>query len=41
MLRRELLLFAISGLLGFAIDAGIVQGLVSLFDANPYAARVL
>ncbi len=41
MLRRELLLFAISGLLGFVIDSAIVQSLVSLFDANPYAARVL
>ena len=41
MLRRELLLFAVSGLLGFVIDSAIVQTLVSLFDANPYAARVL
>ena len=41
MLRRELLLFAISGLLGFVIDSAIVQGLVSLFDANPYAARIV
>lgn len=40
-LRRELALFAISGLLGFVIDSAIVQGLVSLFDANPYAARLL
>lgn len=41
MLRREIMLFAISGVLGFVIDASIVQSLVSLFDANPYAARVL
>lgn len=40
-LSRELLLFAISGVLGFVVDAGIVQALVSLLDANPYAARVL
>ncbi len=40
-LRRELALFAISGLLGFVIDSAIVQGLVSLFDENPYAARLL
>lgn len=40
-LSRELLLFVVSGVLGFVVDAGVVQALVSLFDANPYAARVL
>ena len=40
-LRREILLFAISGVLGFIVDAGIVQGLVRGLDFNPYGARVL
>jgi len=40
-LRRQILLFAISGALGFAVDAGIVQFLVREFGANPYGARVI
>lgn len=40
-LRRQLLLFAISGVLGFVVDAGIVQVLVREFAANPYGARVI
>jgi len=40
-LRRQILLFAVSGVLGFVVDAGVVQWLVRGFDANPYAARVL
>ncbi len=40
-LRREILLFAISGVLGFVVDAGIVQALVSGLGFNPYGARVL
>lgn len=40
-LPREIVLFAVSGVLGFLVDAGIVQVLVSLFDANPYVARVV
>jgi putative flippase GtrA len=40
-LRRQILLFAISGVLGFCVDAGIVQFLVRGFDMNPYGARVL
>lgn len=40
-LRRELLLFAVSGVLGFVVDAGIVQALVRGLDFNPYGARVL
>ncbi len=38
---REILLFLVSGALGFLVDASIVQTLVSLFDINPYAARVV
>jgi putative flippase GtrA len=40
-LRRQILLFAISGVLGFVVDAGIVQFLVREFGANPYGARVI
>ncbi len=40
-LRRELGLFFVSGTIGFVIDAGIVQSLVWLYDANPYGARLL
>jgi putative flippase GtrA len=40
-LRRQILLFAISGVLGFVVDAGIVQFLVRELGANPYGARVI
>lgn len=40
-LRRELALFFVSGVLGFIVDAGIVQSLVSFADANPYGARLV
>jgi len=40
-LRRQLLMFAISGAIGFVVDAGIVQILVREFAANPYGARVV
>jgi putative flippase GtrA len=40
-LRRELLLFCVSGVIGFAIDAAIVQWLVRGADADPYAARLV
>lgn len=40
-LRRELTLFCVSGVIGFAIDATIVQWLVRGHDADPYAARLL
>lgn len=39
--RREALLFAVGGVLGFAVDAGIVQALVRGAGWNPYLARVL
>lgn len=39
-LRKEILLFAISGLIGFIVDAGIVQFLVREWAVNPYEARV-
>lgn len=40
-LRKQILLFAISGVLGFVVDAGIVQILVREFACNPYGARVV
>ena len=40
-LRRQILLFAVSGLIGFVVDAGIVQFLVREIGMNPYGARVL
>jgi len=41
LLRRQIALFALIGVLGFVVDAGIVQMLVREFDANPYAARLV
>jgi hypothetical protein len=38
---RQILLFCVGGSIGFLIDAGLVQWLVSAFAANPYAARLL
>jgi putative flippase GtrA len=40
-LHREIALFAVGGLIGLLIDAGVVQALVSLAGWNPYLARVL
>ncbi len=40
-LHRQLLLFAVSGILGFVVDAAIVQLLVREFLINPYGARVV
>jgi putative flippase GtrA len=40
-LGKELGLFFIGGLLGFVVDAGVVQLLVSAFHFNPYAGRVI
>lgn len=40
-LPREVALFAVGGLGGLVIDAGIVQMLVSFGHWNPYLARVL
>ena len=40
MLRRHFLHFCIAGTLGFLVDAGVVQLLVSLTDVGPYLARV-
>lgn len=39
-LRREIALFALGGAIGFVVDAGVVQALVSLAGWNPYLARV-
>ena len=40
-LKKQLLLFAISGVLGFVVDAGVVQFLVRELAFNPYGARVI
>jgi len=40
-LSREVVLFAVGGVLGLLIDAAVVQILVSLLGWNPYLARVL
>lgn len=37
----QFLRFCVVGTVGFAIDAGILQLLVSAMDANPYFARVI
>jgi putative flippase GtrA len=39
--RRELVLFGLVGVLGFLVDAGIVQALVRRGGANPYGARIV
>jgi putative flippase GtrA len=40
-LRKEILLFAISGVIGFVVDAAIVQFLVREWAVNPYGARLV
>jgi putative flippase GtrA len=40
-LRREAALFAVGGMLGLLVDAGVVQLLVGWGTWNPYLARVL
>jgi putative flippase GtrA len=40
-LRREVALFAVGGLLGFIVDAGIAQGLVRLAGWSVYTARIV
>jgi putative flippase GtrA len=39
--RKEILFFAISGVIGFVVDAGIVQFLVREWQVNPYEARLV
>ncbi|MEO5561154.1 MAG: GtrA family protein [Dokdonella sp.] len=41
MLRKQIVLFAIVGVIGFVVDAGVVQLLVREFAINPYGARVV
>lgn len=38
---RTFILFCIAGMIGFVVDAGIVQGLVSGLNWNPYFSRLL
>jgi putative flippase GtrA len=40
-LRREVALFAVGGVLGLIVDAGIAQSLVGLAGWNVYTARVV
>ena len=40
-LRKQIALFCVSGAIGFVVDAGIVQFMVSELDSNPYGARVI
>ncbi|PWK89923.1 GtrA family protein [Fulvimonas soli] len=40
-LHREIGLFAVGGVIGLLVDAGVVQLLVGLAGWNPYLARVL
>ena len=37
---KQLFWFGVGGAIGFVVDAGIVQLLVSKADANPYVARL-
>ena len=37
---KQLAWFGVAGFLGFVVDAGIVQLLVSKFDADPYVGRL-
>ena len=41
MLHREFLHFAIGGTLGFIVDASLLQLMVKLGGADPFAARVI
>lgn len=38
---RTFILFCVAGVIGFFVDAGIVQSLVSVLDWNPYFSRLL
>ena len=40
-IRREIALFAVGGVIGLVIDAGVVQALVGIEGWNPYLARVV
>lgn len=40
-LSHEVMLFAVGGVIGFVVDAGIVQMLVSFAHFNPYTGRVI
>ncbi len=37
---RQLILFSVGGVIGFIVDASIVQWLVGVLDWNPYFARL-
>jgi putative flippase GtrA len=38
---RQLALFGVAGVIGFVVDAGVLQLIVSVFGGNPYASRLL
>ncbi len=40
-LRREIIWFAVGGVIGFLVDAGIVEALVTATHWNPYTARLV
>jgi putative flippase GtrA len=40
-LRHEVMLFAVGGGIGFIVDAGIVQMLVTFAHVNPYFGRII
>jgi putative flippase GtrA len=40
-MTRQFLLFCVAGTLGFVVDAGVVQALVSLGGFDPYLGRLL
>lgn len=39
-LRRQIAWFGVGGFIGFVVDAGVVQLLVSTLDADPYLGRL-
>lgn len=39
-LPKQLAWFGVGGFIGFLVDAGIVQALVSKFDVDPYVGRL-
>ena len=38
---KQFFRFCVAGVIGFGVDAGVLQALVSMAHANPYAARIV